>query len=390
MKILQINKFFYPRGGTETYFLSLIELLKKNGHEVVVFSQKNKKNLPSNEAGYFISDINLEKFHFKNIFKIGRIFWSFSAARKIKKLIKKEKPQIAHIHNIYHQISPSILPAIKKAGLPIVMTVHDFKLIKPDYVLRANGKKVKHKNSLLAEALVGLEFYFHKWLKIYEKNVDIFIAPSNFVKNQLVRNGFDLNKIIVQPHFIDTTALQNKPPSKTETSYILFFGRLDESKGVDTLIKAIKGINIKLKIVGNGPQEAKLKKLVHKLALNNRVEFLNAQNKEDLKETIARCLFAVFPSRIHETFGFGVVESYVLGKPVIATRVGAFTEIIQHNQTGILVNIDDEIQLKQAIEYLIDKPDNIIKLGAKAKEFVKNFNAHNHYQKLMEIYQKLL
>ena len=135
MKILQINKFLYPRGGAETYLFGLSELLKKNGHEVIYFSQKNPKNISTDNKKFFVSDLELGKFSFGMLFKVGRIFWSFEAERKIAKLIKKEKPDIVHIHNIYHQISPSILRAIKKAGIPIVMTVHDFKLIDPNYTL---------------------------------------------------------------------------------------------------------------------------------------------------------------------------------------------------------------------------------------------------------------
>ena len=135
MKVLQINKFFYPRGGAETYLLSLISLLQKNGQPVIGFSQSNKNNLKIAGEEFFIDEIQLDKFYLKNIFKIGRIFWSFQAKKNIKKLINQENADLVHLHNIYHQISPSILPAIKKAGLPIVMTVHDFKLIDPHSTL---------------------------------------------------------------------------------------------------------------------------------------------------------------------------------------------------------------------------------------------------------------
>src|SRR3989344_8928878 len=143
MKVLQINKFFYPKGGAETYLFSLISLLQNNGHQVIGFSQKNKNNIDIEGKEFFVDEISLDKFYLKNILKIGRIFWSFQAKKNIKKLITQENVDLVHLHNIYHQISPSILPAIKKAGLPIVMTVHDFKLVDPYYTLWA----IKNKKS---------------------------------------------------------------------------------------------------------------------------------------------------------------------------------------------------------------------------------------------------
>ena len=118
MRILQINKFLYPRGGAETYLFNLSKLLAQNGHEVFFFSQKNKKNIPNKQEKYFVADLELGKFSFASALKIGRIFWSFSAQRKIKKLIGDLQPDLVHLHNIYHQISPSILPVIKRAGIP--------------------------------------------------------------------------------------------------------------------------------------------------------------------------------------------------------------------------------------------------------------------------------
>jgi len=330
MKILVINKFLYPKGGAETYLLALSKLLRQDGHEVIYFSQQNKKNISASTAKYFLPDLDLSGQNKKNILGLGRIFWSFSAQKKLDQLIKTEKPDLVHLHNIYHQISPSILKTIKKHNLPVVMTVHDFKLVKHDYTLRADGQKTRHKNSLAIDLLLKAEMTFHKLLKIYEKNIDLFIAPSEFVKKELLKKGFDEKKIIVVPHFIDLTTYPNS--QNTEAGdYILYAGRLDESKGVDLLIKVANRINnnLKLKIAGTGPQEKKLHELVKKLGAEKKVEFLKHLDKQQLINVIKNCRFTVFPSRVHETFGLGILESYACFKPTLASRAGAFTEILQ-------------------------------------------------------------
>ncbi len=389
MKILQINKFFYPKGGTETYLFSLISLLSKNGHEIVGFSQKNKNNINIKGEEFFINEINLDKFYFKNIFKIGRIFWSFGAKKNISKLINQEDIDLVHIHNIYHQISPSILSTIKKAGLPIVMTVHDFKLVSPNYTLFAT-KNQRTSKSFIARLLMSLEYFFHRSIKVYQNNIDLFIAPSEFVKNKLISSGFEVNKIIVLPHFIESNDQIN---NLAEKNYIICFGRLDTSKGIDILIKAFAQIksDSDLKIIGNGPYKKELEKLVKNLGVENKIEFIDHCHKKDLELIMAQSLFTVFPSLVHETFGLGIIESYFLGKPVIASRVGAYTENVTNNKTGLLVEPENIPELKNAIEKLILDLDLRKSMGQSAKQMALDmFTADIHINKINNIYNSLI
>lgn len=393
MKILQINKFFYPRGGAENYFLALNNLLTAHGHEVIHFSQKNEKNLPSRQTPYFISNLDLEKFRKNNIFRLGRIFWSPQANRKLKKLIRAEKPDLVHIHNIYHQISPSILPIIKKEKLPIIMTIHDFKLIKPDYTLWVNQQKNRHKNSRLADYLIKAEFYWHKWRKIYQKNIDQLIVPSIFVKNKLVERGWPENKIAVLPHFIDFKKYE--PSAETKSDYILYFGRLDQSKGVDTLIGAWSQSqarqNFKLKIAGDGPLKEKYRQLTKELKIQNQVEFLGHQNSTALIKLIKHSYFTILPSRVHETFGLSVLESHALNKPVIASWVGALPEIVQSGKTGELIEPDNQVKLQATIDQWMKQPQLVAKMGENAGKIAREkYQPERHYQTLIKIYEKLI
>ena len=388
MKILQINKFYHPQGGADKYFIEISKSLENNGHEVVYFSQRQGKNICDEQGKYFISNLNLEKFSYKSLFNILRIFWSFEAWKKIKKILSIEKPDVVHIHNIYHQISPSILSVIKKRGIPIVMTVHDFKLVHPNYSLRADNKNINHKNSKLVQLLLNLEFKFHRFLKIYKKNIDLFIAPSQFVKEQLIKNGFEKNKIVLQPHYVTST--KSKVKNK---KFILYFGRLDESKGIDTLIQAysqIKDKTIKLAIAGTGPQEKELKQLVISLGLEEKIDFLGFKDKNKLNQIVSSCLFVVFPSRVHETFGLGILEAFSAGKTVIASNVGAFPELVINNKTGLLFKVNDAPKLTILIEKLIKNSDLRKKLAANAKKSVQNYSEKKHLQNITNIYRRVI
>ena len=391
MKILQINKFFYLKGGAEKYLQSLWKLLARHGHDNLVFSQTNPANWPNGQEKYFLPNLELGRFSWRGLFSLGRIFWSLAAQKKIRRLLAAEQPDIVHLHNIYHQISPSILPVIKQTGQPIVMTVHDFKLVKYDYRIWANGRHQLVKNSLLADLLLRLEFSLHRFLKVYQKNIDVFIAPSEFVKNILISSGLAAEKIKIIPHFID---LKNYPANPLPAeNYLLFFGRLDEAKGIATLIKAFSQLNnqsLKLKIVGAGPELTKLQKLTAQLSLSDRVKFVGQKTDSELIDIISRSLLVIVPSLWQETFGLVVLESYASYKPVVASRVGALSELIIEGQTGQTFKHGDSQELAKILEQLTNQPEQLKLMGANARKVAEQYSPEKHYHKLMSLYQELI
>lgn len=405
MKILQINKFFYQQGGAERYFFNLIKLLEDNDHEVIPFAMADEKNQPTPWSKFFPAKVEtLAPKSLKEKLRIaGRMFYSFEAKRKIENLIKVTKPDLAHLHNIYHQLSPSILPVLKKFKIPVVMTIHDYKLICPNYILytenavceRCRGQRyynaVIHrclKNSLSASVLAAMEMYFHKVLKIYGKNIDLFIAPSEFVKNKLIKFGFPENKIKVLPHFIELSKDEHKNCSTK--NYFFYLGRLKEEKGVDLLLAAMKELpEINLKIVGSGPQETKLKEFVLKNNLDN-VKFLGQINAEQLPEIIKQAQGVIIPSRVWETFGLVAAEVMAYGRPVIASQMGALPELIIHGQTGLLFKSEDSHDLADKILFLQKNPEQAKAMGAAGRKIIEEkLNRQQHYQKIMEIYEKV-
>jgi len=402
MKILQVNKFYFEQGGAEHYLLGLARLLEEKGHQIVPFAMKHKDNLETDYSKYFISFVDTLKpgISPNKLKAIGRMFYSFESKRKLEALIKKERPQVAHIHNIYHQISPSILPVLKKYKIPVVMTVHDYKLICPNYILYTKGAPCERckggkycqafynrclKDSYAASALVALEMHFHKWLNIYQKNIDLFITPSNFVKEKLVKFGMDTRKIIVLPHFMESKNIQ---PEYNEGKYLLYAGRLKREKGVDVLIKAMQNLpNVELRIAGTGPQEQALKKSAEGLS---NVKFLGQISKSEMASIYRQALTVIVPSRVWETFGLTVAEAMAFGKPVIAAKMGALPELVIEGQVGLLFESENSADLAEKIDFLVKNTAQAKRMGeAGRKEVEVRLDPEKHVQKIMEIYERL-
>ena len=214
MKILQVNQFYYLRGGAERYFLDLTEALRREGHEVAVFSMQHPKNQATPWSRYFISRISFNEMDLRYALKApGRVIYSLEAKRKFSQLLDDFQPDVIHIHNIYHHLSPSLLTVAKKRKIPVVMHLHDYKMICPNqslftkgaYCERCRDEKFYHcllnkclKGSLPGSALATVEMYLHHSVfRIYEKNIDCFIAPSRFMKDTMVRFGQKAEKIRV-------------------------------------------------------------------------------------------------------------------------------------------------------------------------------------------------
>lgn len=397
MTILQINKFFYPKGGADKHYLELIEILLQAGFDVAPFSMKfgvndkfnfkseKLKNIYNQYEKYFVSAVNFgQNKSFKDYLKLARLFWSFEAAKKIESLIfdlrfkKKNLKIIAHLHNIYHQISPSILPVLKKHQIPIVMTVHDLHLISPLYA-----------ENLFEKFICFSELFFHNKILNINKYIDLFIAPSEFVKKELLKCGIKESKIKVLPHFIKLETRDLKPEIKND--YILYFGRLAQEKGIDVLIEAHlkSGVDLPLYIAGEGPDAEKLKINNNKSKI--KVKFLGNLEKKELESVIAGSLFTIIPSRAPETFGMAVLESYQFKKPVIASNIGALPELVKDNETGLLFKPGNIEDLAAKIKLLISDADLQKRLSENGFYMLtKSYSPNNYRQKIIDIYKNLL
>lgn len=404
MKILLANKFFYLKGGAEASFFNTANLLEKAGHKVMFFSMQHNQNISSAYERHFVSNVDYGFNKFKNRINAAlRLLYSFEAKKKIERLIKEQKPDIAHLHNIHHQISPSVLHSLKRFKIPIVLTLHDYKMACPSYSMICNEEicwacrdgmyyycflKRCSKGSQIKSLLNTVEMYLHhKILRIY-KLVDIFISPSRYLKNKLEAMGFRGN-IIYLPNFIDSEKII--PRYDWDEKSIVYIGRLSKEKGLFDLIGAVKNIKgITLKIIGEGPLEEGIRNKISIEGIDN-VVLLGYKRGEDLRAEIKRSMFIILPSKCLENNPMSIMEGFALGKPAIGSRIGGIPELIRDNVTGLTFEPGNPEDLRMKIEYLASNPDKIIEMGKNARLLVEQeLNAERHYEKLIEIYNQAI
>lgn len=339
MKVLLINKYHYLRGGAERYYFNVSKLLKLHGHKVAYFEKDIKQTLDS----------------------FG--------------------PDIVHIHNIYYHLPASIIGVVKRRGIPIVYTVHDYHLISSDM-----NMYYKNRNPLF---LLGfyLFMFINKLLWINSRNIDYFLAPSKFMRRKLIGHGYGSKKVAYIPNF---TFTKDKTVSKTG-KYVLFFGQLLEHKGVQILIKAAaKAPTIKYKIAGDGKYKKSLLELVNKLKIKN-VEFLGKVNEKKLENLILNARVCMVPSLWPENCPMTILEAFALKKTVIASDIGGIPEIVEDGKNGLLFDPGDSDDLAEKIRLLWNNPKLAEKLGSEGLKTVKEkFSPEVHYKKLMIVYNKTL
>ncbi len=401
MRILQINKFFYRRGGSESYFFDLINLLRSHGHEIINFSMKHPQNEPSPYSDFFVDEINFDKREsfLKDIKKFFHSLHSVEAKKKLEQLIKKTKPEVAHLHNISHHLSPSILSVLKKYKIPVIQTLHDYQLMCPNFKMFTEGavcercKKYRYWNAFshkcvhdsrlegLAECL---EMYFHKACQIYENSVYCFVTPSDFLRKKIeVWGGGGKAKVVPIPHFIDVSAYK---PKYEPGNYAVYFGRLAEEKGLLPLIQAVAGTEIKLKIVGDGPEKEKLLALKEKTEAD--VDFVGYKSGEELHDLIRNSRLVLLPAVWYENYPMSLLEAGALGKPAIGSNLGGIPEIIHDGENGFLAIAGDAEDLRKKILQLWSDSDLCQRMGRRAREMVIEKNSpKEHYQKIIGLYK---
>lgn len=408
MKILLANKFFYVHGGVDTYYFGLMSLLEARGHQVIPFAMQDPRNRPSPYGPFFVSNVNLRKAtgFWNQVRVVGRILYSFEARRKIGMLLDHERPELAHLHHIYHQLSPSILPAIKARGLPVLLTLHDYKLICPNYSLvthggiceRCAGRRFYHallhrcvQNSLPKSALCALEMYAHRLSGLYLNHVDLFLAPSRFLLDKMVQYGIPANQIAYVPNFV---AVESYEPSFEHRGYYAFVGRLERIKGVETLLHAAaragRHVNLQLWVVGTGREEEHLKGLARRLGAEG-VHFVGFKSGQELTDIVRGAAFTVVPSEWYENAPLSVLESFACGKPVIASRIGGLPELVEDGRTGLLFQPGNVEELRECIESLSNDPRRLAILGREARRHVEsNFGSEAHYAAVTRVYQQAI
>jgi glycosyltransferase involved in cell wall biosynthesis len=389
------------------YLFDLMRMMRERGHETALFSMKDPRGTPTAFDNYFVPHKNFKESSQSPIQRLrlaGHAIYSLEARRRIGQLIAAFRPDVAHIRNIYHHLSPSILWELKRHRIPVVYHLNDFKLLCPSYNLTSKGTVCEkccggqfwrvvaegcYHGGRARSAVLAAEAYFHHRLRTYDKCIDRFLAPSEFVRNKLIEHGWSGNRIEVLPHF--QRMAEQVPASPAKEAPILYFGRLSPEKGVEDLLRAMSQLRERrLVVAGDGPERAHLEILARNLALSN-VEFIGHVQSDELVRHIAESRFTVLPSHAYETLGKTILESYAVGRTVVASDLGSRREFVRHRETGMLYAVGEVEQLVRALQFLCDHSEQAEAMGQAGQEFVRACHSPAaHYQAMCALYEQLI
>ena len=408
MKVLLIDVYNYNKGGAETVCFNTGKLLEEHGHQVVYFTLKWAENNPSPYSRYFPKSKETRRGPFRQVKNMVNYFYHFEAAKKLEQLIKDEKPDIAHIHLMWGQITPSIFPVLRKYHIPILFTVHDYRIVCPAYTFRdgtgricedCQGKYFYNcfthtccKGSKLMSAVMAAEQYFRNAFFNPAKYIDGFIYVSNFARDIQEKYMPTVKNTPNITLYNFSTSIMDAPKKMPKEKYFLFFGRLSYEKGVRTLLEAFKDLpECKLKVVGTGPKEDGLKGYVEAYGMRN-VEFLGYKRGKELSDLVANAYFVIVPSEWYENNPMTIIESYSVGTPVIGARIGGIPEIVVENETGYQFVSGNSEDLKNKVQLADGLPEEeYIRLSKGTLNFAhENLSLESYYPKLIGFYQQML
>lgn len=397
MKVLMINKFLYPKGGAETYTLSLGNILETHGHQVQYFGLRNPKNTVGNDVDALVDDMDFSEGVMKNLKAPLRIVYNQQARKEIRRVLDNFQPDIVHLNNIQFHLTPSIILETdkwrkeNKKDCKIIYTAHDYQLVCPshglfdkdihicekclggNYIYCFKNKCIK--GSRLKSLLGTFDGFFWHFNKAYSL-IDSIICPSNFLKHKLdVQKKIGKKTIVLHNYVSD---VENKKIVKD--NYVLEFGKLCKDKGTNTLLKACEMLpEIHFKFAGYGPAEEDIKKI-------SNAEYVGFQTGKELENLIRKAKLTVYPSEWYENCPFSVIESQMYMTPVIASRIGGIPELIQEGKTGLLFEAGNAKELATCIKKLLLNQDLLSEYTNNCAN-VKFETETTYYEKLMKIYK---
>lgn len=387
MRILFINKFLYPRGGAETYMLDLARELTARGHEVQFFGMYDEKNTVGNQAGAYAKAVDFHTSGPEKLLYPFSILYSRDAKAKVLRVIDDFKPEIAHLHNINFQLTPSIIDTLHERRIPMVMTAHDFQLVCPNHMLYVPGsgelcsacvehlstKCIREKcihHSALRSAIGYLEAKIYRARDTYDY-IDRIICPSRFMKETLDRQDRFASKTV----FLRNYSKEYPVRKTSKKDYVLYFGRLSEEKGIANLITAMKALpDIPFVVAGDGPMHDALDGI-------RNVRYVGYKTGEDLEKLVREAKFTVCPSIWYENCPLSVIESQKMGTPCLAVGIGGAAELV-----GPEYCIPDTTaaSLIKAIKELYGSSEKLAEMTASLAERVLAYPTLEEYAQEME------
>lgn len=404
MRILHVNKFLYRRGGAEGYMLDVAALQEAGGHDVAFFAMSHPENIHTRYGRFFPSYMEFEPPPRGAAAKLrgtARLMWSASARRGMEAVLDDFRPDIVHLHNVYHQLSPSILQPARRRRIGAVMTLHDYKLACPTYRFLDHGRiceaclprrfwepVVKRCNagSLGASAVNAVEMTVHTYGRAYAP-VGVFSCPSRFLMEKMRQGKVFPERLRHLPNFVAAAEIE---PKAAPGGGAVYAGRLSHEKGVDVLVEAVATTaGVRLDIAGDGPERARLEALAGDLGVADRVTFHGHVVTERLRELLRASCVAVIPSRWYENMPLAVLEAFAAGLPVIGTALGGIPELIEPGADGDIVPPNDPAALGASLAALLGDPGRAFEMGRAARAKAERAYAPtDHVERLGGLYEE--
>jgi glycosyltransferase involved in cell wall biosynthesis len=379
-----VHNRYLQSGGEDAVFAAEKTLLSKRGHSVKTYTDDNQRLIGMSKLAIAQNAI-----------------WSSRTKKRLQAYLHEEKPDIVHFHNTFSLISPSAYYACQDLQIPVVQTLHNYRLVCPAATLYRDhrtcedclGKSVPwpgilhrcYHSSAVESAAVASMLSFHKMKNTWCNAVDLYIALTNFSRQKFISGGLPEDKIVVKPNFVHPD-----PGSKKRTGdYILFVGRLSEEKGLRTLLQAWRSIpDIPLKIAGGGPLLSELQSMTSADEFR-QVEILGSRPHDEILRLLNNARLLIFPSEWYEGFPMTIVEAFACGVPVLGSNIGSTAEIIEEGQNGLLFKSGDPEDLAENARIAWDQTHTLKRMGAGARKIYENqYTAEENYRTLISIYKR--
>ena len=380
--MLFAHNAYQQRGGEDFAVEREIELLRERRHQV---------------STVFVSNDDISNMSRARL--AADTLWSSSSKRSLKVRLKSERPDVVHFHNILPLISPAAYYAAQSEGVPVVQTLHNYRLLCPNALFFRDGGACEdclgkpvpwpgvvhacYRESRAASGVVAGMLTVHRFLKTWTEKVDVYIALTEFARRKFIEGGIPAEKVAVKPNFVNP----DPGPGEGKGGYALYVGRLSEEKGVGTMLRAweLLGDRIPLKVVGDGSLAERVSRAVERLS---GVEWMGQIPGEQVTELMKDAAFLVFPSTWYEVFPLVIVEAFATGLPVLASDIGNMSSLIDHGHTGLHFRPGDGEDLAVQVGWVLSHPDELSRMRREARaEFEAKYTAEHNYERLMEIYE---
>ena len=376
-RVLIVHNGYQHKGGEDTVVEAEVQLLRERGHAVALFTRHN-------DDIHKVSKLAL----------VANTFWASGVAAEFAAELERFKPDVIHVHNIFPMISPAIYWVAAKHHIPVVQTLHNFRLLCPQAMFLREGKVCEacmgcvpwrgvvhgcYRDSKVQSAVLAGMVSFHRLLGTWQEKVTRYIALNDFCRSKYINGGLPADKLVIKPNFVQSIALSTNSPIPNG---VLYVGRLSPEKGINVLAKACAPLSmLKVKVAGTGEQSTLLEKL-------ENVELLGLQSPEAVRQLMAQSIALVMPSICFETFGLVIIEAFSVGTPVIASRIGVLPELVEDGVTGLLFNPGDADDLADKLQWAQAHPEQMRSMGEAARaKYEAFYTAETNYQQLMTIYR---